>query len=331
MPAGGGARRDERRYYGDAYLPCHSDPAHHNLRRAHDRARGRLRRRAQHHEPRRAGEVRREGGMQMRRPLHAARGPHDALHHAQLRVHACLPRLHINWRGSSDNKAQQERKVQALNALPHDRVTNEYVLIGGYGVKSFSKKFVCFVVILVLSIFLAACNSSPYDDGYEFGYSDGKHDGYLEGYSDGEEAGYEHYVEEAEENFDPNEIIEWVLSNYSIEDLMEWKYGSVYDYYFEAGAPNLMLFVDESVGQGHPEYIRYLSHFCDTIGYYPSLIFGDFCADGDFCIHKVSSPCFDSIDAKELRLMYADIRHVFEHPEESLYSFCEICCGEYSS
>ena len=106
------------------------------------------------------------------------------------------------------------------------------------------KKVICVAVVLALAFSLAGCGSSAYDDGYKYGYSDGEHDGYQEGFEDGQEAGYEQYVERAEESFDPDEIIDWVLYHYSIEDLMEWKYGSVGDYYFEVGAPYIGLFID---------------------------------------------------------------------------------------
>ena len=84
------------------------------------------------------------------------------------------------------------------------------------------KKLLALIIVISIILCLASCTSSPYDEGYEAGYHDGENEGYQEGFDDGEEAGYEYYVERAEESFDANEIIEWVLSHYTIADLMEW-------------------------------------------------------------------------------------------------------------
>lgn len=192
------------------------------------------------------------------------------------------------------------------------------------------KKMICIAVVLALAFSLAGCGSSAYDDGYKYGYSDGEHDGYQEGFEDGQEAGYEQYVERAEESFDPDEIIDWVLYHYSIEDLMERQYGSVYDYYLEIGAPNIGLFIDECISQGHPEYVRYMLYFCDELGYFPSLLLGTYCADADLRIHTTYGPCFGSIDINDLVVLppYGNLNRVREHFEDTKYTFCEICCGQ---
>lgn len=192
------------------------------------------------------------------------------------------------------------------------------------------KKMLYIVLALTLAFSLVGCGGSPYDAGYEFGYSDGKHDGYKEGYEDGEEAGYEHYVERAEESFDPNEIIDWVLYHYSIEDLMEWKYGSVGDYYLEIGAPNIVLFLDECIDADHPEYIRYMFNFCEAIGYAPSLLLGDYCADGSRCIHWVDGPCFKNIDINDLIILppYGSFKRLVTQYEDAGYTVCKICCDD---
>lgn len=192
------------------------------------------------------------------------------------------------------------------------------------------KKMLCIVVVLLMAFSLAGCGSSAYDDGYKYGYSDGEHDGYQEGFEDGQEAGYEQYVERAEESFDPDEIIDWVLYHYSIEDLMEWKYGSVGDYYFEVGAPNIGLFIDECIDQGHTEYVRYMLNFCETLGYYPSLLLGDYCADGNRCIHWVGGPCFENIAINDLIVLppYGSFKRLVAQYEDAGYTVCEKCCDE---
>jgi len=190
------------------------------------------------------------------------------------------------------------------------------------------KKLLALIIVISIILCLASCTSSPYDEGYEAGYHDGENEGYQEGFDDGEEAGYEYYVERAEESFDANEIIEWVLSHYTIADLMEWQYGSVYDYYFEIGAPNISLFVDESIAQGHPEYIEYMLSFCNSLGYSPELLLGNYCADGDLCIHTTNGPCFNSINLHELIVIgpYGNISEVRRRFENTKYTICEICC-----
>lgn len=190
------------------------------------------------------------------------------------------------------------------------------------------KKYLTLFLIICTMLSLASCSGSQFDDGYETGYSDGEHDGYQEGFDDGKEAGYEYYFEKAEENFDPNEIIDWVLTSYTITDLMEWQYGTVYDYYYEIGAPNISLFVDESISQGHPEYIKYMLNLCDALGYTPALLLGNYCADGDLCIHTTYGPCFEKINVSELEVLepYGNLNRVREHFENTSYTFCEICC-----
>lgn len=190
------------------------------------------------------------------------------------------------------------------------------------------KKLFAVIIMLIATLSLTSCTRSPYDDGYDTGYSDGKHDGYQDGFDDGKEAGYWQYVERAEERFDPNEIIDWVLLHYTITDLMEWQYGTVYDYYFEIGAPNISLFVEESIAQGHPEYVQYILNFCDQLGYSPALFLGNYCADSNLCIHTTYGPCFEKINISELEVLepYGNFNRMRKHFENTSYTFCEICC-----
>ncbi len=110
-------------------------------------------------------------------------------------------------------------------------------------------------------------------------------------------------------------------------------YDSYYDYFEDAGIPDPFIFIDELISQGYSNDVDELRRMVDEIGYYPSVLFGDYIADTDRVIHMTDGPCFEDIPSEKLIPIgpFASLKAVEREIADrdkylDGYRICEKCC-----
>jgi hypothetical protein len=133
-------------------------------------------------------------------------------------------------------------------------------------------------------------------------------------------------------------LVEELLWSFTLSDILKMRYDDYWQYFEDLGIPDVFLFIDELTSQGYADEVEQLRTMADLIGYYPSIIFGHYVADGNRVIHLTNKKCFESIPAGEIISIgpYADIFELQQEisDDDSVlkgYSLCPLCCGNKAS
>lgn len=171
-------------------------------------------------------------------------------------------------------------------------------------------KYLPIVLISTLSLTLIGCSSNTnYDSGYEKGYNDGYDKGYDEGYSEGEFS-----INDDDIDYEKQKAYE---SGYEVgQD--DYSFDLEYDGLF-GFMRGYMVFMEEAHHSDTNSY-QQLFEICDEVGYYPSILMGEYCIDEvNNIIHLTDSECIEKIDKSTIES--AITYNVFN--ENSLESFMQ--------
>ena len=131
-----------------------------------------------------------------------------------------------------------------------------------------------------------------------------------------------------------DEMLDFVFEKYSISQIIDMKYYYLSDLLEELGVPNALLFVDELLTQGYYSEVEELISMAEIIGYYPSIVFGNYVADRNNVIHNTNGECFNDIPIEELMVVGAfpsvdAINNEICDNDYFLdgYTVCPFCCN----